>query len=218
MPRKRRGWEAVACYHITHRCHNRQFLFRYQKYRQFYVRRLFEGVQRYGIDVLDYVCTSNHVHVLVAAKEGPEISAAMRYAHGRCGQWYNEQRHQSGAFWAGRYHATRIQSGKHLSGCLLYIDMNMVRAGAVRHPSEWEYSAWSELTGRRQRYRIVNVDRLVKCLRMENAAAFREWHRVAVDEPVRQEDWKRETFWSKAIAVDDREWLADLASARGIRV
>jgi hypothetical protein len=27
MPRKRRGWQKGACYHITHRCHNREFLF-----------------------------------------------------------------------------------------------------------------------------------------------------------------------------------------------
>jgi REP-associated tyrosine transposase len=42
MPRKRRGWQPGACYHITHRCHNREFLFHYAKYRNFYTRTLFK--------------------------------------------------------------------------------------------------------------------------------------------------------------------------------
>jgi REP element-mobilizing transposase RayT len=42
MPRRKRGWIDGACYHITHRCHNREFLFHYKKYRQFYQRQLFD--------------------------------------------------------------------------------------------------------------------------------------------------------------------------------
>jgi hypothetical protein len=34
MPRRKRGRNDNACYHITHRCHNNKFLFRYQKYRK----------------------------------------------------------------------------------------------------------------------------------------------------------------------------------------
>jgi len=67
MGRRKRGWIDGACYHITHRCHNREFLFRYKKYRQFYLRHLFEMQKRYRIDVLDYIVTSNHVHLLLTA-------------------------------------------------------------------------------------------------------------------------------------------------------
>ena len=217
MPRKRRGWEPGACYHITHRCHDREFLFRFSKYRQFYIQRLFEGVRRYGMDVLDYICTSNHVHLLVAAKQGPEISNAIRYVHGRIGQWHNGQRGQSGAFWADRYHVTQVQSGRHLSRCLLYIDLNMVRAGAVKHPSEWEHSAWSEFNGGRQRYRIVNMDRLLRCLEIEDERAFRQRHEQAIGEQLRRGELKRETFWSTAVAVGDREWLTGLTFARRLK-
>ena len=30
MPRRKRSWLKGECYHITHRCHNREFLFRYE--------------------------------------------------------------------------------------------------------------------------------------------------------------------------------------------
>ncbi|MGE4344011.1 MAG: hypothetical protein AB7F20_06950 [Geoalkalibacter sp.] len=44
---------------------------------------------------------------------------------------------RKGAFWEDRYHAAAIESGEHLLRCLVYIDLNMVRAGAVSHPQEW---------------------------------------------------------------------------------
>jgi REP element-mobilizing transposase RayT len=36
MARRKRNWVDGACYHITHRCHGRKFLFRFEKYRDFY--------------------------------------------------------------------------------------------------------------------------------------------------------------------------------------
>ncbi len=47
-----------------------------------------------------------------------------------------------------------------------YIGLNMVRAGAVNHPAEWGACGYHELTGRRQRYRIVDVPLLLNCLGM----------------------------------------------------
>ena len=32
MPRRRRYWIRNGCYHLTHRCHERKFLFRFAKY------------------------------------------------------------------------------------------------------------------------------------------------------------------------------------------
>ncbi|MGD8650212.1 MAG: hypothetical protein PVG26_20320 [Desulfobacterales bacterium] len=39
-----------------------------------------------------------------------------------------------------RYHATAIESGEHLWHCPVYVDLSMVRAGVVKHPSEWKCS------------------------------------------------------------------------------
>ena len=70
MPRRRRGWIDNACYHITHRCHEREFLFKFSKYRDIYINQLFETKQRFNVDILNYIVTSNHVHLLVTAKNG----------------------------------------------------------------------------------------------------------------------------------------------------
>jgi hypothetical protein len=35
-----------------------------------------------------------------------------------------------------RYHATAVQADEHLYRCMIYIDLNMVRAGVVNHPEK----------------------------------------------------------------------------------
>ncbi|CAB1080953.1 Transposase and inactivated derivatives [Olavius algarvensis Delta 1 endosymbiont] len=58
---------------------------------------------------------------------------------GRTAQQYNQRKKRKGAFWQDRYHATAIETGEHLLRCLVYIDLNMVRAGVVDHP--WQRAA-----------------------------------------------------------------------------
>jgi len=217
MPRRRRIFTDGACYHITHRCHGRKFLFRFQKYRDFYVRQLFEMKKRYKVDVLDYMVTSNHVHLLVTARDGGGISEGLRFIHGRVGQWHNSQKSGEGAFWAGRFHSTRIQNGEHLGRCLFYIDLNMVRAGAVRHPREWKHCAYGEFMGMRRRCRVVNLKRLLKCLKAGNAGIFRDWYVRTLEERLRGLKMGRADFWSKAVAVGDQDWLGRKAGECGLK-
>ena len=88
MPRRRRGLKDRCCYHVTHRCHKREFLFRFARDREAYVDLLRETVKRFKIDVLNYVVTSNHVHLLVWVRKGEELSRAMQFLQGEFGQYY----------------------------------------------------------------------------------------------------------------------------------
>jgi hypothetical protein len=69
------------------------------------------------------------------------IPKSIQLIAGRTGREYNQRKSRKGAFWEDRYHATAVKTGNHLTRCLAYIDLNMVRAGVVRHPSEWN-SDW----------------------------------------------------------------------------
>ena len=60
-------------------------------------------------------------------------------------QEFNQRKNRKGAFWEDRYHATAIESGEHLLTCLVYIDLNMVRAGVVHRPSEWPFCGYNEI-------------------------------------------------------------------------
>jgi putative transposase len=219
MPRRRRSWINYACYHITHRCHERKFLFKFAKHRNIYLKLLFEMQKKYNIDILDYIVTSNHVHLLLSAKRAKNIPLGLQFLHGGMAQKYNIQKTREGSFWRNRFHATRIESGAHLGKCLFYIDMNMVRAGAVAHPAEWEHTAYHEFIEPKQRYRIVNIARLLEVLDFDPAdiEGFRKWYISTLDEKLACEEHHREVYWSKAAAIGGEKWLPQAAADSGLK-
>lgn len=68
---------------------------------------------------------------------------------GRTGQQFNERKHRRGAFWEDHYHATAIESDEHLARCVIYVDLNMMRAGVVRHPAYLRRAATTRSNGLR---------------------------------------------------------------------
>ena len=106
---------------------------------------LYEARQRFGLCVLDYQVTSNHVHLLVLDRGRDEIAASLQLIAGRTGQSFNQRKRRRGAFWEDRYHATAVDTEEHLARCVVYIDLNMVRAGVVRHPRDWGEAGYHEI-------------------------------------------------------------------------
>jgi len=129
MPRANRHHIPGQIWHITHPCHQRQFLLRFARDRKCWLQWLFEAKKRFGLSVLNYMVTSNHIHLLVVDGDTDVISRSLQLIAGRTAQGFNQRKGRKGAFWEDRYHATAIESGQHLLRCLVYIDMNMVRAG-----------------------------------------------------------------------------------------
>ena len=68
------------------------------------------------------------------------IPRSIQLLAGRTGQEYNQRKKRKGAFWQDRYHATAVQTDAHLIKCIIYIDLNMVRAGVAKHPQQWIHS------------------------------------------------------------------------------
>ena len=81
----------------------------------------------------------------------------MQLIAGRTAQVYNQRKGRQGAFWEDRYHATAIQVDEHLHRCLVYIDLNMVRAGVVNHPAQWTHSGYREIQEPPERYAVIDL-------------------------------------------------------------
>jgi putative transposase len=96
---------------------------------------LYEAKKLFHLRVLNYMVTSNHIHLLVINSGEKVISKSLQLIAGRTGQAYNQRKGRSGGYWEDRYHATAIETGEHFIQCLVYIGLNMVRAGAGKHPS-----------------------------------------------------------------------------------
>jgi putative transposase len=61
MPRANRYFTYGNIWHITHRCHKKDFLLKFKKDRLSWIHWLFEAKKRYGISILNCIATSNHI-------------------------------------------------------------------------------------------------------------------------------------------------------------
>ena len=85
MPRANRHFLPGYVWHITHRCHRKSFLLKFARDRRAYLHWLFEAKKRFGVSVLNYTVTCNHVHLLVK-DTGPGIIAnSIQLIAGRTG-------------------------------------------------------------------------------------------------------------------------------------
>jgi putative transposase len=217
MPRANRYLLQGYTYHLTHRCCDRQFLLRFAKDRNAYRRWLRVGARRYGVPVYDYCVTCNHVHLVVHADDTQAVARMMQLAAGATARQYNRRKKRTGPFWEDQYHCTIVESGEHLWRCLRYLALNMVRAGRVTHPSEWEWCGYHELLGRRRRYRVLVVPRLLEALGGVGTGAFRDSYSYGVGVRAPVLGGSREPLWTESLAVGSPAFVEGVRGRLGRR-
>jgi len=215
MPRANRISYPGLIWHITHRCHQREFLLRFAKDRRRWRHWLFKAVRRYKVCVLNYIVTSNHVHLMARDRGCGEIPAAMQLVAGRTAQEYNRRKSRRGAFWEDRYHATAVQDDLHLARCMTYIDLNMVRAGTVNHPEDWDVSGFSEIQSPWQRKGVIDFPVLRQLLGATTNEQLADQLKVAAEAAI--DTSCREALWTTAIGVGDDSFLFLLKEKLGPR-
>ena len=217
MARAKRHYIPGQIWHITHRCHKRDFLLKLVKDRRKWLQWLFEAKRRYGLIILNYTVTSNHIHLLVLDEGGRDvIPDSVKLVAGRTGQEYNRRKKRKGAFWEDRYHATAIESEEHLLRCLVYIDLNMVRAGVVSHPSEWAFSGYNEIQKTRRKCVLINYQKLAELTGFATYDAFQKAHKALVDESLANDKNPRQTKWTESIAVGNKSFIETIKEQLGI--
>jgi putative transposase len=166
MPRANRHYIPGCVWYITHRCHKEELLLKFARDRRRCLQWLFEARKRYGLSILNYTVTSNPFHLLVRDDGDRDmIPRSIQLIAGRKGQKFNQRKSRNKDYWEDRYHATALETDKHLLQCLIYIDLNMVRAGVVAHPPEWAYGGYNEIQSPRERYALIDYERLRDLLR-----------------------------------------------------
>ncbi len=218
MPRANRHFLPNHIWHITHRCHKKEFLLKFAKDRKNWLRWLFEARKRHRLCVLNYVVTSNHIHLLVKDGKESAIAKSMQLIAGRTAQAYNSRKNRKGAFWEDRYHATAIESDNHLVQCLVYMDLNMVRAGVVQHPHEWAHGGYREIQSPPVRYAIIDQDELVKLTGTGSIEGLQLAHRGWINSALEGETGSREALWSESVAVGRKAYVESVQSELGLSV
>ena len=209
MARAHRHFVSGQIYHITHRCHKREFLLKYAKDRHRWLQWLFEAKKRYGLVILNYTVTSNHIHLLAYDSSVPDvIPRSIQLVAGMTGQEYNIRKERKGSVREDRYPATIIEDGAHLLRCIVYIDMNMVRARVVRHPDQWAHGGYREIQAPRRKCVLIDYDRLKKRCGFDDFESFQTAHKRWVEAAVSEVISQRESTWTQAVAVGSDTFVA----------
>ena len=216
MARAHRHFISGQVWHLTHRCHKREFLLKFARDRQRWMHWLYKARLRFGLSVLNYCVTSNHVHLLVYDSKGDDsIAKSIQLVAGRIAQEYNQRKNRKGAFWEDRYHATAIETGEHLFRCIVYIDLNMVRAGVVANPAQWRHGGYREIQAPRRRFVLIDYDLLAHLSGYDDFPQFQATHRKWLDAALMEKRNQREASWSESIAVGSQDYIARVGEALG---
>lgn len=223
MARANRYYIPGLIWHITQRCHKREFLLKFSRDKSAWLRWIHTAKTTYGLCILNFIITSNHIHLLILDRDGDghkrekTIAKSLQLVQARVAQEYNQRKDRRGAFWEDRYHATAIETGEHFINCLLYIDLNMVRAGVVTDPGEWPFSGYYELQRPRQRFRgqLTDWRELLSVLRLADLGQLRAARAEWIAQACQSGSLERDPKWTESVAVGGKEYVAEVVKKLG---
>ncbi|MEY5029466.1 MAG: hypothetical protein RLZ63_1781 [Pseudomonadota bacterium] len=134
-------------HHIIQRGNDRQPIVHDDQDRQRLLDLWTEHAKTFKVAIHAWVIMDNHFHLL-ATPETQEGLPQMMQAVGRAYVRYFNLRHKrTGTLWEGRYRSTLIESERYLLACMVYIDLNPVRAGMVGRPEDFRWSSYRHSIG-----------------------------------------------------------------------
>ncbi len=136
-------------HHIIQRGNNRQAIFLSSGDRQFLLDLLRENSVKFGVAIHAYVLMTNHFHVLATPGTAEGLPQMMQAVGRRYVRLFNDANQRSGTLWEGRYKSTLIQADRYLLACMVYIDLNPVRAGLAAEAADFPWSSHGHYVGLR---------------------------------------------------------------------
>jgi putative transposase len=146
------------------------------------------------------------------------IPKSIQLIAARTGQEYNIRKQRKGAFWEDRYHATAIEQNDHLNRCLVYIDLNMVRAGVVNHPKLWPYCGYNEIQDPPCKYRILDLNNLVRLTGCTALPDLQAVHKSWIKTSLQADERERESHWTESIASGRQSFIKEVKQSLGFKV
>ncbi|WP_372660904.1 transposase [Hydrogenophaga sp.] len=134
-------------HHVVQRGNNRQAIFASDEDRRYLLALLIEYATRFQVAVHAYVLMDNHFHLLATPETAEGLPQMMQGVGRRYVRYFNDKQGRSGTLWEGRYRSTLIETDRYLLACMVYIDLNPVRAGLVQAARDFPWSSHGHYVG-----------------------------------------------------------------------
>jgi len=141
MPRPPRPIDDELVYHAINRGNNRQTVFFTEDDYRAFLKAIGDLKERKPFELYGYCLMPNHIHLLLRPLEASisRIIQSLLVSHT---QRYHRHHGTGGHVWQGRFKSPVVEDDDHLLCVLRYIEGNPVRAGLVRHPSDYRWSSF----------------------------------------------------------------------------
>ena len=136
-------------HHIIQRGNNRQAIFSSTADYQMLLALLDENARKFEVALHAYVLMGNHFHLLATPSTEGGLPQMMQAVGRRYVRYFNDRQTRSGTLWEGRYRSTLIETERYLLACMVYIDLNPVRAGLVKDAGDYPWSSYGRYAGSR---------------------------------------------------------------------
>ncbi len=136
-------------HHVLLRGNNRQAVFLERLDREDFLGLLAQYAAEHQVQVHAYVLMDNHLHLLLTPQSEGAISGYMQAVGRAYVRRFNQRHGRSGTLWEGRYRSTLIDADEYLLPCMVFLDLNPVRAGLVHTAEQYPWSSHAHYVGLR---------------------------------------------------------------------
>ena len=136
-------------HHVIQRGNNRQPIFASTQDFQFMLELLEANARKFQVAIHAYVLMDNHFHLLATPQTAEGLPQMMQAVGRSYVRYFNDTHRRTGTLWEGRYKSTVIQTERYLLACMVYIDLNPVRAGMVAQARDYPWSSHAHYLGLR---------------------------------------------------------------------
>jgi putative transposase len=136
-------------HHLIQRGNNRQAIFAADSDYETLLSMLDENARKFEVELHAYVLMTNHFHLLATPATVTGLPSLMQAVGRRYVRHFNQTQGRSGTLWEGRYRSTLIQADRYLLACMVYMDLNPVRAGIAPSATAYTWSSHRHYIGLR---------------------------------------------------------------------
>jgi putative transposase len=136
-------------HHVIQRGNNRQPIFIVARDYQTMLELVKQHANTFGVAIHAYVLMENHFHLLATPDTADGLPKMMQAIGRRYVRYFNDVHGRSGTLWEGRYRSTLLDESTYLLPCMVYLDLNPVRADYCTSAGDYVWSSYAHYCGTR---------------------------------------------------------------------